>query len=944
MTRPDMRKYSGPRNRSPPKDDGPPTVSWEKVYKLARNIARAATGTQLYPFQEALGRRITRSLVTNEGAEIVAECSRQLGKSQAVACIAFGLANAMPLLGLEPVRIGIFAPRLEQSKIIFTRVKDCFNSTLRFQGENLKLMEQLGIEPQENNGVTFKTNLGSSITCQSASPEANIEGLTLDMVIIEEAQGVEDRKLAVSVFPMCANTNGTRVLIGTPAFHKGYFYNVVHRLKGTPDCFIVPWREGARQKRERFERDGNPMHLRYEKYVESEMRRLGPDSDAFLTQYSLEWLIERGMFVTYETLVGKCGAPYDPVPKGIVFPGTAYNYVPVYAGLDIAKTVDQTVLTIGSWHNPLTFVPDGYHYIYDWMEISGDNYEDQFEDLKAKLDSYQNVKCLTIDEQGRGAHMADKFRRTKYPVLGIITTRKENDRVFRPFLDAVPARHTLRFPMGRAFTGLDSVKSLTLNKCQRRFIGQLTNAEKEYHGEMLDIHNKDDAEDPHDDFCFAADTPVRMADGRYKPIQDVAVGEEVSTQDGARRVVKVHHRRVRSLLQVKPLGRPAFCVTANHPFKTEVGGYERIANLGLLRKDITPLSGQQVLDLATILQSRPGKRNNAGLDLGKLIVTDTAIRYVNGRSNPLPRYVKLDYKLGYIVGAFAAEGSFGKHNIQFTVRKENEVLEPQLSKFFREVFGLSLLRSELATAVNLYRSSHLLRALFQAIIPGRSEDKRLAAVGFSNMGFLRGFIAGLFKGDGCFAAYDRRFQLSTTSPVLAAQVCDILEYFGIYALMSVSRRKGRVSYIGATALRHNFDLHIVKITHPEYTNCFSKLFWPEAPEVPPDKFHKPKQRWAKGCVVIPCTKRRVQGGEVFNLEVEDNNQYTVLGATVHNCDSAALELFGALTWREGGGPPKIGEHRMEAHDIFESGGMEGVLHAPPARELPFDAMDPRRIA
>lgn len=900
MTRPDMRKYGGrtkdKRDRSH-EAEPEPEVPWQKVYVLARNIARAATGRTFYPFQEAIAQRVTRSVVENEGAEIAATVSRQAGKSDCIALISFGLANAMPLLGLEPIRIGVFGPRLEQARIIFTRVKDCFNASVSINGERIRLMEQLGVEPQENNGVTFKTNLGTSITSQSASPEAHVEGLTLDVIVClpgdqrvltdvgwvpiervvrhgvgqkvlswnhstgqaewraitgrmqsplahrrlveflgpsvvrlrctdnhpvftdagyrraddinrgsvyilsptdgvdasptrwrpsqatilpplqsdgagasgllgdalgrrvhlrgkrhvterahhhapwsstegllpmeiqrveqvvrnaaenrgeprpwqvervlpdaqppsihrpsghanpqgpedghaglsepalgprrrslvygrresrkllhagishggvqqgrvphrgivasqamgnqgrsesgrpilgreavqrrpaavrgprpgvhssehaiqdghtstrpadlralwghilsrwrarpartsdvvrqvqaadsegilpspgarearsragasglgdhrsvfnievegnhnyfaegllvhncEEAQDLGDTVVDKSIMPMGASTNATRVHIGTPGFDRNYFYDTIQRLKGTGECFIVPWTEVVRQKREAYERDHQRFHLRYEKYVESEMRRLGPESDAFRTQYELTWLIERGMFVTYEALVGKCGAAYDPVPKGLLFPGTAYNYVPVYAGLDIAKTVDQTVLTVGSWVNPLTFMPDGDFWLYDWLELSGDNYEDQYDDLHAKLEGYKNVKCVCIDEQGRGAHMADKFRRSRFPVLGIETTRKTNNMVFQPFLDAVPNRHIFRFPMGAAFTGLESVRNLSLSRSQRRFIGQLTGLVKEYHGEQLDLHNKDDADDPHDDY------------------------------------------------------------------------------------------------------------------------------------------------------------------------------------------------------------------------------------------------------------------------------------------------------------------------------------------------------------------------------------------------------------------------------------------------------------
>ena len=69
--------------------------------------------------------------------------------------------------------------------------------------------------------------------------------------------------------------------------------------------------------------------------------------------------------------------------------------------------------------------------------------------------------------------------------------------------------------------------------------------------------------------CFVPSTPITMADGSVKPIQDVSVGDEVLTHKGrVRQVVRVMHREVQEgLLEIKVRGsNERLHVTSEHPF------------------------------------------------------------------------------------------------------------------------------------------------------------------------------------------------------------------------------------------------------------------------------------------------------------------------------------------------------------------------------------------
>ena len=79
--------------------------------------------------------------------------------------------------------------------------------------------------------------------------------------------------------------------------------------------------------------------------------------------------------------------------------------------------------------------------------------------------------------------------------------------------------------------------------------------------------------------CFIAGTLVSMADGSLKPIEQVAVGEQVLTSVGARAVTKLWARDYQGpMVRVQADGREVLC-TPNHPFRLPDGNWRRADQL-----------------------------------------------------------------------------------------------------------------------------------------------------------------------------------------------------------------------------------------------------------------------------------------------------------------------------------------------------------------------------
>ena len=100
---------------------------------------------------------------------------------------------------------------------------------------------------------------------------------------------------------MSAAVNGTIVKIGTSNNQICDFLETIRRNKRMD--IENSRKRGYRRKHYEYDykvaMKYNPL---YKKFIEKEKRRLGEDSDAFRMSYKLEWILERGMFVSPEML------------------------------------------------------------------------------------------------------------------------------------------------------------------------------------------------------------------------------------------------------------------------------------------------------------------------------------------------------------------------------------------------------------------------------------------------------------------------------------------------------------------------------------------------------------------------------------------------------------------------------------------------------------------
>ena len=459
-----------------------------KIIDRCIQFQTALVGHALHPYQMPLARRIIESVIINDGEEITALAARQSGKSETIANTVVTLMVLLPRLALmypdllgkfkDGIWVGMFAPVEGQVETLFGRAVNRLTSE--------RAIEILG-DPEVDDsltkvaGVTRQIKLknsGSTMSMMTANPRAKIESKSFHLIVIDECQEADDFVVSKSISPMLAYYSGTMVKTGTPTTHKNNFYRSIQLNKR---------RQTVRSRQNHFQwdyKDVSKYNPNYAKFIKKETLRVGEDSDEFQMSYNCKWLLERGMFVT-STVLDELGDTSQEVVK-------AWHRSPVVVGIDPARKIDSTVITVVwvDWDRPDEF---GYydHRILNWMEIQGDDWEDQYFQIVNFLNNY-DVLAVGVDANGVGDAVAQRLKlllpRAEVHSLG--SSQSEQSKRWK-HLKALIDRRMVGWPA--------HAKTRRL-RTWRRFYQQMSDLETKFQGPNFLAHAPDEAH-AHDDYA-----------------------------------------------------------------------------------------------------------------------------------------------------------------------------------------------------------------------------------------------------------------------------------------------------------------------------------------------------------------------------------------------------------------------------------------------------------
>ena len=482
-----------------------PMVDWgtfdvKKIIDKMVEYSEILNGMKLYPYQIVPQRRIFESVLRNDGEELTIIFSRQSGKTECIACTCNTLLVLMPKLAAlfpeqldmykQGIWIGVFAPSSEQAFTTHERMDlrlESEDAVQALSDKGLGAMKKYKsgsirvggyIDPEKN------TRWSSICRVHSAAVNAKLESKTYHVAILEEAQDIETMKTLKSIHPMMASTNGTICKIGTPSNKMCEFYEAIRRN-------ILY--EARSKVRNHFQADytvAQKYNKRYRAYVAKERDRLGEDSDAFRMAYKLEWMLEKGMALTVSMFEDYMKTPSLEFEKS----GFVDEYV---AGLDLGRAQDSTVLTVARLGPIIQRDSEikslvRIKYIVNWLELTGDDWEDQYDQIKAFLGEY-GIRLLVVDSTGVGDVVYSRLTRilshTDIDVIPFIFSEQSKNYLAIQFYEEMRG-HRIQIP---------AHPSVRKTRRYKDFTTQWFIVEKRYRKNKM-YFSKPDEKNAHDDY------------------------------------------------------------------------------------------------------------------------------------------------------------------------------------------------------------------------------------------------------------------------------------------------------------------------------------------------------------------------------------------------------------------------------------------------------------
>ena len=487
----------------------------------------AFSGVEMFPYQEAFGKRVIESVISGDGATITGELSRQSGKTEVVANVAASLMILLPRLAemfpeflplqkfVKGVMIGCFAPVEQQVETLFGRVVDRLTSE-----RALEMLEDPEIDDQVKPGsrkVRLK-KCQSFCAMQTANPRAKIESKSYHIIFVDESQSVDEYVLNKSITPMGAFYLATMVMTGTPDIVKGVFYKTIQlnrrtelRRGGQKNHFRFDWKYCARYNRN------------YATYIRGEALRIGEDSDEFRLNYSLTWLLSRGQMIVEDRFdeLGDPSMPFLP----------SYWRSPLVAGIDFARKMDSTVVTIlwVDWDRPDELGLFDSR-ILSIMEMHGEEWEEQYFRIVDFLSNY-SVVAIGVDAQGVGDVAADRLKR--------LLPRIQVEPLSSQIGDQSARWKHLQQLLQRGLLSWPAHPKAKKTKTWRRFRQQMLDVEKSYKGAHLVVAAPNEA-GVHDDYVDSLACATWMSQALMVPEVEMST---TPWAPGVRRARTVRPRR-----------------------------------------------------------------------------------------------------------------------------------------------------------------------------------------------------------------------------------------------------------------------------------------------------------------------------------------------------------------------------------------------------------------
>lgn len=342
----------------------------------------------------------------------------------------------------------VFAPKKEQAQISFER----FSNLIHHNKYQLYPIEEFLVDKSDR--IMFQNGFESRAI--TASRNAEIEGLTTHIIILDESQHISPYKVRESIFPMGGGVIGGAKIIqcGVPGilgshFHKAY--RSKYHAKENPYGYvhhIYPWTECPRV----FANKAYILGLKSQ------------DDESFERNYELDWARNNFGYFVQEEEYDACESEYDPIEKRKEAVAKGWE---VHWGLDFAKLKDSTVLT------EMVLNPETEEFfLVRLIELKGVDYIAQIA-MFAEMYNPSEIVHISVDQSSIGEVNIELMQSKSMNADGEVFSIQKKELIYKNFKHYIGTQK-VHWPKK------ESVKSSEFRKLLKRFKQQLMELETEH--------------------------------------------------------------------------------------------------------------------------------------------------------------------------------------------------------------------------------------------------------------------------------------------------------------------------------------------------------------------------------------------------------------------------------------------------------------------------------
>ncbi|MEW5896130.1 MAG: DegT/DnrJ/EryC1/StrS family aminotransferase [Nanoarchaeota archaeon] len=374
-----------------------------------------------------------------------------------------------------------------------------------------------------------------------------------------------------------------------------------------------------------------------------------------------------------------------------------------------------------------------------------------------------------------------------------------------------------------------------------------------------------------EDACLVPGTKIFCSDS-FKNIEDVKEGDLVWTNKGRlKKVTKIFVRDINEeIINLKYYyNRLGLKLTKNHA-------------LLVLNKNSEKPGWVSARDLRTddlLVFSKP-KFPSCQLEEFKFI------KHPNNIKNKFEA-VKTNEDFFKLAGLFLAEGNVNKRGLIFSLGQKEADLITFIENCAQEIFNRKVTKTidKRNEGLQLRINGNQIAREFEVLFGRGAKNKKLpeAWLGLKEKYVLK-ILEGLFLGDAQLRK--EKLNFGTTSIELARQVYLLLISLG--CIPSFGFTKGGKVKIRGKEITPSDSWHLY-LTGNERKLLYKKLRV-KSKEKTRHTFGKQDLDFVYTPIINIMTEHYT--GKVYNLEVEEDNSYSVLNATLHNCQAHGAEFQG----------------------------------------------------